>query len=387
MRISLLAPLLALSLVVVPARPLRSQESAALPRPRLDPPANPNDWEAYFDYGTRIIKDRPTDAEAAFYWAQRLAPDRAEPLVAHWVAFHLRDFGRWERYLKGDDSRLLSDPAIVAHDSLRWLARARNPFVSEGLVYYLYDQLPGQWREDDATRGFIYYAAAKFPLAVDLFQRDVKRNGRKRPWKRWSLAQALVGTGRYDAALAQVDSLRAALDSAAERQLVGAYESKEMLDLGAAFLRQVLGDTAGARAAAERGLTENFAFYPAHTFLGHMSRGARDMDGALREYELAAQLAPNDAVVLHDYGAALAFKGQFAPALEAMRKATTLEPYYAMPWLGIAAVLDATHDADGARAAYQAYIDRAPRKNEREIARARQRIAALAPAPSAAPKP
>lgn len=378
MRLTLLASLAALSVAVANPAPLRAQGPAAFPRPRLDPPADPNDWEPYFDYGTKIIKERPTDAEAAFYWAHRLAPDRAEPLVAQWVAFHLRDFGRWERYLKGNDPRLLSDPAIIAHDSLRWLARARNPFVSEGFVYYLYDQLPGQWREDDATRGFIYYAAAKFPQAVDLFERDVKRNGRKRPWKRWSLAQALVGARRYDAALAQVDSLRAALDSVAERQLVGAYESKELLDLGAAFLRQVLGDTAGARVAAEHGLTENYAFYPAHTFLGNMARNARDMEGALREYELAAQLAPNDPVVLYDYGAALAFKGDFAAALEAMRKATALEPYYAMPWLGIATVLDATHDADGARAAYQAYLDRAPRKNEREIARARQRLADLA---------
>ena len=368
--------LVALLPLVIAARALPAQNGETFSRPQLDAQADTNDWEAYYDYGTKYLRERPSVAEAAFYWAQRLAPDRAEPLVGHWVAFHLRDYKRWERYLKGDDPRVTGDPAIVAHDSLRWRARARNPFVSEGFIYYLYDELPGNWGDDAATRGFLNYAAAKFPQAVAAYQIDVKRNGRKKPWKRWYLAQALVGARRFPEALAQIDSLRAALDSAADRS-TSSYESKEVLDLGAAMLRQVLGDTAGARASAERGLTENFAFYPAHTFLGEMSRTARDMDGALKEFELAAQLAPNDAAVLYDYGAALAFRGQIDSALANMRKATALEPYYALPWLGIARVLDATHDAAGARAAYQAFIDRGPRSSARELASARERISVL----------
>ncbi|NUO63828.1 MAG: hypothetical protein HOQ11_13015 [Gemmatimonadaceae bacterium] len=374
MRRILVASLLVLALA---ARDARAQQVERFPRPQLDSKADTNDWEAYFDYGVKLIKDRPSAAEAGFYWAQRLAPNRAEPLVAHWVAFHMRDYGRWERYVKGDDPRITNDPQIVAHDSLRWRARARNPFVSEGLVYYLYDALPGYWGDDAATRGFLYYSGAKFPQAVDAYRIDVKHGARKHPWKRWSLAQALVGARRFPEALAQVDSLCAALDSASART-TSSYESKEVLDLGAAMLHQVLGDTAEARLAAERGLTENFAFYPAHTFLGELARSSRDMEGALREFELAAQLAPNDAAVMYDYGSALAFRGQIEPALAAMRKATALEPYYALPWLGIARVLDATHDAEGARAAYQAYLDRAPRSSAREIAAARDRIAALA---------
>src|SRR5262245_63981256 len=60
-------------------------------RPSVPRGADPNDWEAYYDLGIELLQnDRGGPAEAAFLWASRLRPDRAEPLYARWIAFWVR---------------------------------------------------------------------------------------------------------------------------------------------------------------------------------------------------------------------------------------------------------------------------------------------------------
>src|SRR5262245_62468857 len=123
-------------------------------RPRLPRGADPNDWEAYYDAGIEILqKDDGSGAERAFIWASRLRPDRAEPLYARWIAFWARDINKFSDYLR-DDSRVLRDPRVLAADSLRSAALRRSPFVHQGLVVYLYDRLPGRWRQDQVTLGW-----------------------------------------------------------------------------------------------------------------------------------------------------------------------------------------------------------------------------------------
>jgi hypothetical protein len=64
-------------------------------RPELPRGADANDWEAYFDLGERHFWYRPAQAAAAFYWASRLDPTRAEPLFARWAAFYAANQGTW----------------------------------------------------------------------------------------------------------------------------------------------------------------------------------------------------------------------------------------------------------------------------------------------------
>src|SRR5574341_2008913 len=83
------------------APPGDAQET--FPRPRLRSGADTNDWEVYFDRGVEGLRGRSArHAEPALYWASRLDPTRAEPLFARWVAFWLRDPGRYLRYLQDD---------------------------------------------------------------------------------------------------------------------------------------------------------------------------------------------------------------------------------------------------------------------------------------------
>lgn len=111
--------LTALAAALLLAEPLAAQAAAPVPRrPKLAAAADTNDWGQYFDLGVEMINRRNGDFAAAFYWAARLNPERAEPQFARWVAFHRSDYHRWTRYLERDP-RVLRDPAVLSADSLR----------------------------------------------------------------------------------------------------------------------------------------------------------------------------------------------------------------------------------------------------------------------------
>src|SRR5215213_11951746 len=135
-------------LVVLVAQAVSAAAQGAPARPRLPGGADPNDWEAYYDYGVRMLNGNMVSAAAgAFYWAARLDPSRAEPLYASRVTIFRDDIGRWERYLR-DDPQTLKRPEMERADSLMGEAWLRNPFVPTSLNLLLYNQLPGDWGRD-----------------------------------------------------------------------------------------------------------------------------------------------------------------------------------------------------------------------------------------------
>jgi hypothetical protein len=77
-----------------------------------------------------------------FHWAHRLDPSRAEPLYARWVAFWLKDIGRFEDYL--DDNPQV--PFVTRSRGRRQFVPARdcsgNPLVPRPLVAWLFNALP-----------------------------------------------------------------------------------------------------------------------------------------------------------------------------------------------------------------------------------------------------
>src|SRR5713226_9136328 len=79
--------LVALLLLCGPVR-IAAQQPRRLP---LDRGADTNDWRAYYAYGYKQLTIRPSRSDSAFYWASRLAPNRAEPLYGRWLAFWLRN--------------------------------------------------------------------------------------------------------------------------------------------------------------------------------------------------------------------------------------------------------------------------------------------------------
>jgi tetratricopeptide (TPR) repeat protein len=347
-------------------------------RPDLPANADHNDWSAYYDKGVALLRGDPAGSEAAFYWASRIAPQRAEPLFARWVAFHNRDQRRFLAYLD-DDRKTLADPAVRAADSLRLRAMIRNPFLHRGLEIALYDQMGGNWGYDDFSRGLLAYAQPNFPSAVALLGRAIKSDQKGYLWQRLMLAQAFVGMANYDSAFAEVQTIRTALDRRDAKKLVVVYDSREFLDYAMALLESARGNAVAAREDLGRALLENPGYYAAHLMLGDDAYAAKRDSVALGEYESALLIEPRDAVLQYHYARSLTRAGRLADAARALKTAVELEPYYAAPWLDLGRVLARTNDPSGARGAFATFLERAPRDDQANIRAAREALAALTP--------
>jgi tetratricopeptide (TPR) repeat protein len=377
-RLSTIATTVAAGLLV--AAPLRAQ-GERFPRPKLDQRADTNDWGAYFDRGVLLLNARSgARAEAAFYWASRLDPERAEPYHGRWVAFHLRDQKRWTGYLAGRE-RVLADPDVVAMDSVRLHAMMRNPFVHRGLELILFDEMPGRFREDFHTLGWLAYAQPDFPRAVRFFGKAIDKDPARYLHLRAIRAQSFVAMRQLDSALAELLTLQGILEAREATQTLVAYESKEFLHFALGILHSAQRRPDLARRSMERALGENLGFFPAHLGLGDMALNAGDGEGALAQYDAALAIVPADPVLHYRRGLALQRLGRWSDAAAAFRASSAVEPFYAPPRLELGRVLERAGDHAGARLAYEGYLLLAPRTAGQGIAHARSRVVALASAP------
>jgi tetratricopeptide (TPR) repeat protein len=365
-------------------------------RPALARSSDLNDWTAYFDYGIEMLRTqphrvdsysadapptRPHRADSAFYWASRLDPSRAEPLLGRWVAFWLQDIGRFEDYLE-EKPKVLQSPAVIQADSLYRRALERNPFVPQNLRILPYNQLPGRWLSDLGTQGWLAYVQGDYPRAVERFARLIARDPDKHVRVRYYRALAFIPIHRYDSAAVEMRALIATLrrmDTTGTTS--GVYESKELAEYGLGLLAMAQGDNAGAQAAFERALQENLGFAPAHMELGDLALTRRDWAGAAREYAAAVEVAPADGWIRSRYGAVLANIGQPAEAVTQLRQAIALEPYFADSYLSLAGALEATGDRPGAITALEGFLSRAPRRATEQIEAAQRRLSALRASP------
>jgi hypothetical protein len=367
-----LSVIVLLSLLLVPAAP-RTGAAQQFARPELPKEADPNDWEAYYDQGVERLGTRLAYAEAAFYWASRLRPDRAEPLYARWIAFWAHDYGKYGRWLS-DDERVIHAPEVLAADSLRVLALRRSPFVHQGLVVFLHDHLEGRWRDNDATRSWIHYGQGNLPLALDGFGRLIQRDPTAYGYLRFQRASAFANLARYDSAAAEIDALLVELRASDEKHLVSQYSSKELLEFARGLLYLQQRSPADARAAFARALMENPGFAPAHAELGELALAARDPAAALLEYGQAVEVSPDDVVLRLGHGRALLAAGHAAEAAVELRRAIALDPEWAEPYVVLGNALQKGGDAAGARTAWAEFLSHAPR-NEPRRAWAEQQVA------------
>ncbi len=96
--------------------------------------------------------------------------------------------------------------------------------------------------------------------------------------------------------------------------------------------------------------------------VGAARRRAGDAQAARAMLEPLAKAQPNSAFVHHELGLALASLGESAPALAALRHATTLARDLPDPWISLSDQLALAGDAKGASAAYAEHV-RAALKN------------------------
>jgi tetratricopeptide (TPR) repeat protein len=344
-------------------------------RPKLDAKADTNDWESYYTYGIERLSRSPRTSLDAFYWASRLAPWSADPLYAQWVAFHLRDLTRFERYLD-DDKKVLSAPDVQRSDSLVRLAFLRNPFVHRALEMALFDALPGVWGGDVLSRAWLSYANQRLDKATELFGRAIRDKPDKRYRLRHIRAVLFVSQKQYDSALTEMTALLEKTRQLDEKELVRVYESKAFYEFAIARLELARGNRKGAREAFERALTEDLAYGPAHVWLATLSESDGDRASAMASYAQAVDLAPSDAIYRYQYAVALMKAKRMQEGLEQINRAIDLEPFYADSYVFKASAHEELGQPDSARVAYRAYLDLADR-NAQNRAHATRRLAAL----------
>lgn len=347
-----------------------------LGRPRLPQRADANDWQAYFDRGAEVLRRYPNQADSLFHWAHRLDPSRAEPLFGRWVAFWLKDANRFERYLD-DDPRVLESPAVLAVDTLYLRALQRNPFVPQQLVVLLYDQLPGSWDDNPATRGWLAYSKQQYSLAAAYFGQLTRSKSDRYVWMRYARAVTFMPLQSFDSASVEMTALLATLRTRADTQQTHSYESLEMVNYAIGLLHLVRGHADSARRFFEHAVEENLAFFPAQAELGELALGRFNRTTAERDFRQAAELAPDEAWIQHRYGVALLRMGRAVDALVPLQRAITLEPWYAEPYLMLGIAWVEAGDKDAAATALEAYLERAPRRATEAINDARRRLAAL----------
>jgi Flp pilus assembly protein TadD len=362
MRLASSAVLLVLTICISAAE--AAAQGADVPRPRLAAAIDTNSWEAYYDFGIANLKRDRRAAEAAFIWASRLDPGKAEPLFARWITYWARDPEKFARLVREDET-LLRDPTVLAADSIREIALRRNPFVHQGLILHLFDQLPGRFRDDVATRGWIALARGQLPQAIAAFGTAMKRDQRRHGHLRFPRASAFVNLAQYDSAVTEIDLLIAQLRQEDEAAFAQRYESKELLEYASGLLQMQLRNTGAARQAFGRALVENAGFTPAKAMLGQLALSSRDTATALFEYSTAVDVDPADALLRLGYGRALLAARRPADAAAQLQTAVDLEPYYAEPYYLLGQALEQSTQPYPARLAYQRFLSLAPRGDSR----------------------
>jgi len=354
-------------------------------RPKLDAGRDSNSAGAYHQYGMLNLSKRPQNAADAFYWAARLDPSVAEPWYGRWCALLLAMQRRDMFALMNDDSRYSKE--VTRIDSLRYEALLREPLIYTKLDAVLVrdffsaislatggevSELDLAMVPDPAMKGWLAYGSGRFGESVKQYAIAITRKPKARGLHA-ARARAFIPLLQYDSAAAEFEAERV-LQQSGESTLVRVYNSREMLEYSIGRVRETQGNDQGARDAYGRALVENLAFYPGHTALARLAIAAGDTVTALKEYDLAVQLAPDRADIRYVYGVLLMTRQTFEEAAEQFRLAVEADPYFVKPYFPLAYLREGQGKDSLAIAYYTQFIALAPAVYARQVEDARQRL-------------
>ena len=367
-------------------------------RPKLWANADTNDAQTYYDYGFQQLQQKPDVAAAAFYWASRLNPTRADAFYARRVALLLTNPDRLARYWRGDRGTLRSDD-IKRIDSLYLQALTLNPFFYEGLERRLQDEVISHTARRDAAaygvsageveyviqrylqtagvgeKAFRAYTDGRFEEALSLYA-DAIKAARIKYYYRMMRGRLFFQRGDPDSALTE---LTLAVDEMRKRDakdMVYVYQSKALVEQAIGMVHSRLGNREKAKEAFARALQEDLAYSSAHVQMAYLSLETKDTASAVAAFDLAVQLRGDDAGLRYQYGYILLETGKPAEAEEQLKKAVELNPVYALPHFGLAKVAERQGKAADAAAHYKAFLALASRQEPRR-GEAEQRIQAI----------
>ena len=390
-------------------------------RPALPAGSDTNDASAYLAWGKSKLTDSPKDAAAAFYWALRVDPSRANVYYARWVAFQVANPSRYNAHYDRKKAVLLS-PDVQGVDSIelravemapldyRDLDGALVPLVStsHGGTYSTFEKLGTVVNSVDSVainagavnplvaqmgaaapngppniphtpasivRAWTLYAVGAFPQSLNDYAAVL--SGAKTKWAIYGERGRIFAlTNHPDSALAQLALAIGAFPDDPAHELTYVYESVAIDEHMRGLVHEGMKHADSARAAYQRALDADPSYAPAHLRLAALDLSKGDTTAALSHFDLAAQVRPSDGVIAYQYGFLLIKSGHDAEAIEQLERASQLEPWFAAPRFLAAAVYDAHDMKPKAVADYTSFVTLAA-KRDPLVSRAKERLAAL----------
>lgn len=144
-----------------------------------------------------------------------------------------------------------------------------------------------------------------------------------------------------------------------------------------AYLKQRSGNLDEAIELYREAIANDIGLYMAHVRLAEMYEAAHLVDQAILSRRNAVNANPDDPSLLLDLGKSLANFGRFLEAVEPLRRAIDMNPRDPRPYLYLGLVLEQMGNKDEARTALTTFTSLAPSRYDRQIAVARQHLAAL----------
>ena len=364
-------------------------------RPRLEATADTNDAQAYYERGVAEFEHDPEVAGAAFYWAARLNPGWGDPLYGRRAALLLRTPFLLNATFERDRRRLGSDEARRL-DSLQFRALMLNPFLYRRLdrpmfIAYIvknaereHHSSGGMTRPEiefevqayltgasNQTRAWMEYGYGNFAASLRSYAQALGQS-RDRPGVHLERARIFGMRAENDSAIAEFNAALSELRKQDDKELVVFYESKALAEYSVGVLLEGAGKQKEAREAYGKALQEDLAYYPAHLRLGMLAIGLKDTATAVSELGLATQLAEDEPYIRYMHGYALARANRLSDAIIELKKATVLEPYYALPNMLLGQLYEHLGKGPEAAATYERFLALAPRGDpQRAIAESR----------------
>jgi Tfp pilus assembly protein PilF len=199
----------------------------------------------------------------------------------------------------------------------------------------------------------------------------------------WILYEGLAAahTQRWDEAIQKftvvVDRMKEAEKKAEEKDLLRVPLRTNEYRYFLAVCQQAAGNTTEALRLFQEVLENDIGVYMAHVQMASIYEGQRDYEHAVAERRRAVDAMPDDPSLLMDLGVTLGKAGQLDESAEKLQAAIDTSPHDARPlfWLGLVQLQAGRKD--DAKATLTRFLAAAPSRYEKQIALAKQRLAAL----------
>jgi predicted Zn-dependent protease len=174
-------------------------------------------------------------------------------------------------------------------------------------------------------------------------------------------AKALYYQKKYDSATATLNDAVGQIEKRDTSKVLPVYVSREMMTYMIAMANAQAHRDSAAKATFQLVVTQNLGFHMAHLHLASAALDKHDTATAINEAQIAAQIRPDDPVVQLFLGYALVNAGHLNDGIDHLRQATTVDPYYSLPYFYLAQSLEQSGNDTAAVTAYKGYLAHAAR--------------------------